>query len=328
MPVSESGIPGSGISTSGIDAAVDVLRGGGLVAFPTETVYGLGADASNPAAVLAVFMAKGRPSGHPLIVHLGSMAQIDDWAVDIDPRARLLAARFWPGPLSLVLHRSTRVVDEVTGGRETVALRVPDQTVTLELLERFGGGLVGPSANRFGHVSPTTATHVLDDLEGRIDLILDGGPSRVGIESTIVEVLDGPVTVLRPGGVSEADLVEALDEPVIDGRGGESRAAGMLASHYAPRAAVSIMEPTELAGGVPVGDELPVGTVVISAGPVAHPGAIVLPADAEGFGTGLYAALRRADQRGPAHILIIPPSEGSLLPAVLDRLVKAAGPRS
>lgn len=311
------------ITVDQLDRAVEVLADGGLVAFPTETVYGLGADAESSAAVSAVFEAKGRPAGHPLIVHVASARQIDRWAVDIDDRARLLAAEFWPGPLTIILRRSDVVAPEAVGGRDTIGLRVPDHPATLELLNRFDGGLAGPSANRFGHVSPTAAQHVVDDLDGRVDLVLDGGPARVGLESTIVEVLDGPVTLLRPGGVSVEAIQALVGEPVVDGRDGQSRAAGMLASHYAPSAPVMVV-----AGHSEV--ELTDGDVVIASGLPEAEGlhrTISLGGDAASFAQGLYAALRQADAMGATRIVIVPPSTGPLLPAVLDRLLKASAPR-
>lgn len=312
------------VTVDELERAVEVLTGGGLVAFPTETVYGLGGDASSPEAVSAVFAAKGRPAGHPLIVHLAGDDELDHWAVDIDERARRLAAEFWPGPLTIILRRSSAVALEAVGGRDTIGLRVPDHPVTLELLRRFNGGLAGPSANRFGHVSPTLAQHVVDDLDGRIDLVLDGGPARVGLESTIVEVLDGPVTLLRPGGV-EVEAIEALlGESVADGRAGPSRAAGMLASHYAPGAPVEVMD--SLAGVDLVDDDVLVVAEAVE-GAAQKVRTIVLGADAEMFARGLYAALRQADQFGPSRIIIVPPASGALMPAVLDRLGKASAPR-
>jgi L-threonylcarbamoyladenylate synthase len=309
--------------------AAEVLRRGGLVAFPTETVYGLGADASSAAAVESVFRAKGRPSGHPLIVHLGSIDLLDEWAVEVDPRARLLAERFWPGPLTLVLRRSARVPDVVTGGRPTVGLRVPDHPVALELLRAFEGGVAAPSANRFGHVSPTTPQHVLRDLAGRIDLVVDGGPCAVGLESTIVEVLGGPVTLLRPGGLSVERLEEALGEAVVDDRDGDARAPGMLTSHYAPRARVEVVPPEQVQHRLAELGATSVG--VVSAGPLEVPAGVFrwqLPVDADGFAARLYAVLREADVMAAEHVLVVPPQEGSLAKAVEDRLHKAAAPRS
>lgn len=311
------------ITVDELDRAVRVLTNGGLVAFPTETVYGLGADAESSAAVSAIFEAKGRPAGHPLIVHLASADQLDRWAVDIDDRARRLASAFWPGPLTLILRRSDVVASEAVGGRDTIGLRVPDHPATLELLRRFGGGLAGPSANRFGHVSPTEAQHVVDDLEGRVDLVLDGGPARVGLESTILEVLDGPATLLRPGGVSVDAIETLLGEPVADGRHGRSRAAGMLASHYAPRAPVTVVE--NMSDVVLAADDVVIGSEPATGDD--HRRTIVLGADADSFAHRLYAALREADGLGASRIFILPPSTGRLLPAVLDRLVKASAPR-
>ncbi len=315
--------------------AVAILQEGGLVAFPTETVYGLGADASNDEAIARVYEAKGRPTGHPLIVHLASASQLAEWSSSGDERVAQLAEAFWPGPLTLIVPRSDRVSLAATGGRETVGLRVPAHDLTRSLLEQFGGGLVGPSANRFGHVSPTTAAHVMADLDGRIDAILDGGPADVGIESTIVEITDdGPVVVLRPGAIAVDQLEHALGEVVSDGRTGDPRAAGMLASHYAPSAPVRVID--SLAGLV-----MTPQTVLI-----AHHNSVVpggdgdgagehknliwmerLPADAAGFARGLYAALRSADSHKPSEILVLPPTSGPMLDAILDRLAKASAAR-
>jgi L-threonylcarbamoyladenylate synthase len=309
--------------------AAAVLRRGGLVAFPTETVYGLGADAANPEAVEAVFRAKGRPAGHPLIVHLGSAALLESWAASVDPRARLLAERFWPGPLTVVVPRAERVPDIVTGGRPTVGLRVPDHPVALELLAAFGGGVAAPSANRFGHVSPTTAQHVLWDLAGRVDLVVDGGPCTVGLESTIVEVVAGPVSLLRPGGLPVERLEEVLGEAVVDGTTGESRAPGMLSSHYAPAATVELVEADALQARLARLGDRAVG--VMSAGPVEVPAGVFrwqLPDDAEGFANRLYSVLREADVLGMSTVVVVPPAKGSLVRAVVDRLRKASAPRA
>ena len=312
-----------------VGEAAQVLRSGGLVAFPTETVYGLGADAINATAVEALFAAKGRPAGHPLIVHLPSADVVDRWAVDLDPRARRLAEAFWPGPLTLVVPRTADVPDVVTGGRATVGLRVPNHPVALELLEAFGSGVAAPSANRFGHVSPTTPQHVLRDLAGRIDLVVDGGPCSVGLESTIVEVVDGRVTLLRPGGLAVARIEEALGEPVVDGRGGESRAPGMLESHYAPAATVEVLDLERLQDRIA---ELGSTSVaVLTPGKVDVPAGVFrwqLPPDADGFANRLYAALREADVLGVEHVVVVPPVDGPLADAIVDRLHKAASPRA
>jgi L-threonylcarbamoyladenylate synthase len=312
-----------------LDRAAAVLRAGGLVAFPTETVYGLGADASDPVAVGRIFAVKGRPRAHPLIVHLPEPDVLDAWADDVPPAAHVLADAFWPGPLTLILNRSPRVPDAVTGGQDTVGLRVPDHPVARALLERFGGGVAAPSANRFGKVSPTTAAHVQADLGDEVDLILDGGPCTVGIESTIVD-LTGPVPeVLRPGGVSDARLAEVLGtEPRAWTGGQPARAPGMLPAHYAPRARVEVVTEVSvaeraaklLAEGASVGvlapgviDELPDGTVELepAGGPVE-------------YARLLYGRLRQADRLGLDILLAVPPPATGVGIAVGDRLQRAA----
>lgn len=303
------------LSSSQVAEAARILASGGTVAFGTETVYGLGADASSPTASSKIFAAKGRPVGHPLIVHLASVAAFDEWvANDVDDRARVLAQAFWPGPLTLVVPHNGRVADEVVGGRATVGLRVPDHQLALDLLAAFGGGVAAPSANRFGHVSPTTAQHVLDDLDGRIDAVLDGGPCSVGVESTIVELAGGLPTLLRAGGLDVSEIEAVLGEPLIDGTSGRSRAAGMMESHYSPAARVVVVER-------PRPEE---SDAVIAPFEVAHQPSISLPKDAAGYARGLYGALRSMDSVGVKRILVVPPSNGPLLAAVLDRLAKAA----
>lgn len=197
-----------------LDDAVRILRAGGLVAFPTETVYGLGAHAANPAAVRRIFAAKGRPADHPLIVHLAHEEQVSRWAREFPPQARRLAQAFWPGPLTLILKRAAHVIDEVTGGQDTVGLRIPSHPMARALLTAFGDGVAAPSANRFGRISPTTAAHVQEELQGKVDMILDGGPCPVGIESTIVDLSSGKAVLLRPGHVSRAQLEGELGETV------------------------------------------------------------------------------------------------------------------
>ncbi len=228
------------MSTPDVARAVELLRDGELVAFPTETVYGLGADAENRDAVHRLYAVKGRPVDHPVIVHLARADQLDDWAVEISMAARTLTRAFWPGPLTVVVRRSTRVPDEVTGGLDTVGLRVPAHRVAHELLEAFGGGVAAPSANRFGRVSPTTADAVREELGGDVPLVLDGGPSNVGVESTIVDCSTDEPRVLRLGGVTAEDLSARFghDLPV----GGATRAPGTLASHYAPTARVEVVD--------------------------------------------------------------------------------------
>ena len=221
-----------------ITHAAAVLRDGGLVAFPTETVYGLGADASSPAAVRRLFRVKGRPPDHPVIVHVASINHVPEWVSGMPGYAVALAGECWPGPLTLVLPRSARVPDEVTGGLDTVGIRVPAERTAQALLRAFGGGVAAPSANRFGRVSPTTAEDVRADLGDDVDVVLDGGPSRVGVESTIVDCSGAEPAILRVGGISRERIEEIAGRPVPVRDQGEVRAPGTLASHYAPRARV------------------------------------------------------------------------------------------
>jgi L-threonylcarbamoyladenylate synthase len=305
------------IEPDDIDAAAEVLARGGLVAFPTETVYGLGADATDVAAVGRIFDVKGRPRGHPLIVHLADAAWLDDWAIDVPDRARALVAAYWPGPLTLLVRRSERVSDAITGGRPTVGLRVPGHPVALALLRRFGSGLAAPSANRFGRVSPTTAGHVRADLGADVDMILDGGPCTVGVESTIVDVTAAVPTILRHGGVSAGAVAAVWGSDVAEVPTGPSRAPGMLESHYAPRAAV------ELAGGTDDAARLAArhrdaGRAV----DVLDPGV-----DAVAYAHHLYEWLRDADARHLDVLVVVPPTDDGLGAAVNERLRKAAAPR-
>jgi L-threonylcarbamoyladenylate synthase len=296
-----------------IQTAVEILRNGGLVAFPTETVYGLGADADNPQAVRSIFKVKGRPEFHPLIVHLGSGDQIDKWAVEIPDEAFLLIRTFWPGPLTLILKRAHRVLKEVTGGQETVGLRVPDHKTALALLREFGGGVAAPSANRFGRVSPTCADHVRRDLGTDVDCILDGGECEVGVESTIVDFSSGEPAILRPGGVTREQLQDTLRQEVTVRGGTAIRVSGQLESHYAPRAAVVIMPPAD---SVAKSEEL------------RRTGKKVALLSIDDVSPHqLYSSLRLADESG-ADIIVVPmPVETGLGLAVADRLRKAAGRR-
>ena len=296
-----------------LQRAVEILRNGGLVAFPTETVYGLGADADNEEALKSLFKVKGRPETHPLIVHLHHVDQLKDWARSVPPGAVDLAAQFWPGPLTLILKKAMRVSNVVTGGQDTVGLRVPDHPLALRLLRDFGGGVAAPSANRFGRVSPTTAAHVREDLGQDVDLVLDGGPCSVGVESTIIDFSSGDPAILRPGGLTRERLEKALGHPLPVRGPGALRVSGQLESHYAPKARVVIVTPGEArreadaqkAGGKRV----------------------ALLGEREVLAQDLYASLRRADESG-ADVIIVPlPEETGLGLAVADRLRKAAGRR-
>ena len=316
--------------------AVRVLRSGGLVVFPTETVYGLGADAENVGAVERIFEVKGRPATHPLIVHIGDSEQVRDWADGLLEPARLLAERFWPGPLTLVLRRSNRVPLAVTGGLETVAVRVPDHPVALALLQAFGGGVAAPSANRFGSVSPTCARHVREDLgtclRTAVDFVLDGGSCNVGVESTIVDCTGERVSILRPGGVTREDIEGTLGCSVPSCSHGSIRTPGQHPSHYAPRARVILVEPDGLAAeaqrlqvqGWRVGVLTPRAFEHTVAGQVMH--VLAVPQSMTGYAQELYDLLREFDRRGcDVIVATLPPREGLGL-AIVDRLRRAAGP--
>ncbi|MFZ3598746.1 L-threonylcarbamoyladenylate synthase [Streptomyces sp. BH104] len=315
-----------------IDKAVAVLRAGGLVALPTETVYGLAADAEDPAAVARIFQTKGRPPNHPLIVHIGGAEHLDDWAEDVPEAARLLAERFWPGPLTMVLRRGARVPLDTTGGLETVAVRVPDHPVALELLNAFGGGVAAPSANRFGSVSPTTAEHVRAELGDGVDFVLDGGPCTVGVESTIVDATSESLSILRPGGVTREDLEEALGRPLDVPDTSEVRVPGQHPSHYAPNARVVLVDPDELLAetarahelGHRVGVFLPSG---LADAPVEAHAVAAVPASLDAYARGLYGYLRELDEQGCDLILVSLPAQEGLGLAIANRLRRAAGPR-
>jgi L-threonylcarbamoyladenylate synthase len=310
--------------------AVAVLQRGGLVAFPTETVYGLGADAAEPAAVARIFAVKGRPADHPVIVHIAGTEDLWRWAVAVPAPALRLAEALWPGPLTLVVRRSDHVPDVVTGGRPTVALRSPAHPVALALLDAFGGGIAAPSANRFGRVSPTTAADVRADLGDDVDLVLDGGPCRVGVESTIVDCTGESVAVLRPGGVPHEVLEGVLGATVARRAGPDAPAApGTLPAHYSPRARVvvvgTVAEALEqvAAGSGRRGVLLP--------HPVDVPDGIALLVaddDPAGYARALYARLRHADHLGLEVLVAVPPAEHGLGVAVADRLRRAAASRA
>jgi len=301
-------------SPNDIQQAVQILRKGGLVAFPTETVYGLGADADNPQAIQAIFRVKGRPANHPLIVHLGSGDQVKDWAISIPDEAHLLIQTYWPGPLTLILKKAQRVLPAVTGGQDSVGLRIPDHKMALAMLREFRGGVAAPSANRFGRVSPTCADHVRQDLGSDVEFILDGGACAVGVESTIVDFSSGEPVILRPGGITREALQETLRQSLTVRASGVVRVSGNLESHYAPRAAVVIVASAESSGRAD--------------GLRAEGKKVVLLQEKDISPDQLYGSLRRADDSG-ADVIVVPlPEETGLGLAVADRLRKAAGPRS
>ena len=306
-----------------LDAAAH-LKAGDLVAFPTETVYGLGADASNSEAVSRIYSVKGRPNDHPLIVHIASMERMGDWASDVPEYAIALARSFWPGPMTLRLKRSELAGDFITGGQESVGVRVPDHVVALALLEAFersgGKGVAAPSANRFGQVSPTTAAAVIEELGDYLskeDLVLDGGACDVGVESTIIDCTGAAPAVLRPGAIS-VEMIEECTGLKTTQSDKEIRVSGALENHYAPIAQVLLRE-----------------NAVAGQGFIAHanietpPGVIRLASpthDAE-FARILYSALREADARGLADVVVVQPIGFGIAVAIRDRLARAANGR-
>jgi L-threonylcarbamoyladenylate synthase len=311
-----------------IARAVALLRAGELVAIPTETVYGLGADAANPQAVAKIFAAKGRPADHPLIVHLPAVAHLERWAREIPEAARLLAAAFWPGPLTLILKRQPGVPDVVTGGQDTVGLRIPGHPLALELLQAFDGGIAAPSANRFGRISPTTAEHVREELGERVALVLDGGPCAVGIESTIVDLSRGAPVILRPGSITVAAIEAVLHAGVSTAAGDNTpRVSGSLEAHYAPQTPLRLVSAPELAQqalqALSQGQRCAVYGLNA---PVPRPGLLYrrAPADAARYAHDLYGALRDLDHAGVDLILVEAVPGGAEWLAVADRLRRAA----
>ena len=312
--------------------AVEVLREGGLVALPTETVYGLAADADNEMAVRRIFAVKGRPASHPLIVHVAGADALPAWARVIPDEARALAGAFWPGPLTIVLPKQPRVSHAITGGQDTVAVRVPAHPLARSVLEQFGGGVAAPSANRFGRVSPTCAEHVREDLGDEVDYVLDGGACTVGVESTIVDLSREQPAVLRPGGLPIDDIQRVLGRRVSMRDDSAVRVPGQLASHYAPRAGIVLENRDEavrraeqlrsegrrvaLIAARDLGVGVPEGVTQFE-----------VPSDSAGFARELYRLLREIDAAGFEVIVAVLPPEQGLGLAVRDRLRRASTPR-
>jgi L-threonylcarbamoyladenylate synthase len=310
-------------STDSVKTAAQSLIAGHLVAFPTETVYGLGADATNETAISKIYKAKGRPADHPLIVHIASIDAIDQWAQDISEYAINLARDFWPGPMTLVFKRSDLAKDFITGNQDTVGLRVPNQSIALALLKEFealgGKGIAAPSANRFGAVSPTTAQAVKDELENYLDqsndIILDGGPCQVGVESTIIDCTAQTPQILRLGAITKEMIQESTGLLVIDEAPTDIRVSGSLESHYSPNAKVVLdTYPTSGEGFIAIDSiQTPPGAIRLAA-----------PSSIEGFARDLYSALRFADAQGLTKVCVIQPEGPGLAAAIRDRLKRAA----
>ena len=309
-------------TTETIISAASALRSGQLVAFPTETVYGLGADASNAEAVARIYEVKGRPSDHPLIVHIASMDAIAHWATDIPEYAITLARDFWPGPMTLVLKRSDLAKDFITGGQDTVGLRVPAHPIALALIKEFnaigGYGIAAPSANRFGAVSPTTAQAVEEELAEYLDeqdLILDGGPCLVGVESTIIDCTGPTPMLLRLGAITPLMIEESTGLIALESNPSEIRVSGSLDSHYSPKAKV-ILDVVAIAGdGLIAPDQIPTPTGVIR---------LAAPSTIEEYARVLYHALRNADQQGLEAVVVLQPGGDGLAAAIRDRVQRSA----
>lgn len=329
-----------------IRSAAELLRAGELIGLPTETVYGLGADARNPEAVRRIFAVKGRPADHPVIVHLPDASHLERWAAHVPRDAQALARAFWPGPLTLILRRGPDVADEVTGGQDSVGLRVPAHSIALAVLQVFGSGIAAPSANRFGRISPTTAAHVRDELGDDVAMVIDGGQCAFGIESTIVDLTRGTPVILRPGRITAEDIArvigrrpaladgaaapqgEAEDEGEGEGAASVPRAPGTLAAHYAPRTPLRLQPASVLAGEARRLLDAGSRVAVLACAPAIEAGEALIwrtaSADPAQYGHQLYATLRELDTLGAAVILVEAPPASPAWNAIADRLGRAA----
>ena len=299
--------------TSSIDLAIRYLNDDLLIGLPTETVYGLAALASRPKAIAKIFQVKARPTNHPLILHLANYRQLEKWAQNVPSYVEILCEKFWPGPLTVVLQRTTKVCDEITGARETVAIRIPNNQVALTLLKKLDDGLVAPSANRFGKVSPTSAKHVVDDLGDDVSLVLDGGDCEIGVESTILDCTRSMPQILRSGAITK-DVLESVAKISIALSDGESRASGMLEKHYAPNCRVELVETTA--------DAERRSSELVSENQQVQ--ILDFFGDAVSYANQLYARLRQADQSGTDVVIAVMPINAGLGEAIRDRLIKAS----
>ncbi|MEQ1484278.1 L-threonylcarbamoyladenylate synthase [Methyloglobulus sp.] len=314
-----------------INQAAELLRQGRLVALPTETVYGLGADAKNPEAVKRIFAAKGRPADHPLIVHIPDKAALTDWAIEIPDVAWKLAERFWPGPLTIVLKKHPDVPMEVTGGQNTIALRVPAHPVALNLLNAFGGGIAAPSANRFCRISPTQASHVEEELGDKVDMILDGGACQVGLESTIVDVSSGQPKLLRPGQMCKLEIEEVLQMELSSPQNPMIRAPGMMEVHYAPTTETFLCTSAQVQI-ILQGDafqhqhKMGILSYVTEINSDLFEQVFQMPAEVTDYGQLLYSKLREFDHAELDLIVVEQPPQTEEWVGVNDRLLKATKP--
>ena len=302
-----------GNNESEIDECAKALRAGSVIGIPTETVYGLAAIATNSSAINLVFTIKERPTSHPLILHIADVSMLDDWATNISSEARALCKKFWPGPLTLILHKSDKVLTEVTGGRDTVAIRCPNHSVTTKLLKKLNDAVVAPSANKFGKVSPTTAKHVVNDLGSDISIVLDGGDCSIGLESTIIDCTTTPPQLLRTGAITAEQILRECNITVVSASG-ESRAPGMLEKHYAPVCRVVLVSSSQEG--------------LIEAQRYVADGFKVrlldLTEDLDKFARLLYSSLRTADKDGINVAIVVRAPMKGIGFAINERLEKAA----
>ena len=302
-----------GNNESEIDECAKALRAGSVIGIPTETVYGLAAIATNSSAINLVFTTKERPTSHPLILHIADVSMLDDWATNISSEARALCKKFWPGPLTLILHKSDKVLTEVTGGRDTVAIRCPNHSVTTKLLKKLNDAVVAPSANKFGKVSPTTAKHVVNDLGSDISIVLDGGDCSIGLESTIIDCTTTPPQLLRTGAITAEQILRECNITVVSASG-ESRAPGMLEKHYAPVCRVVLVSSSQeglIEAQRYVADGFKVRLLDLNE-------------DLDKFARLLYSSLRTADKDGINVAIVVRAPMNGIGFAINERLEKAA----
>jgi L-threonylcarbamoyladenylate synthase len=315
-----------------IEQAVHLLKSGELVAFPTETVYGLGADASNPSAIAKLYAAKGRPTNHPVIVHIADSSQLSVWASSVPENALKLANKFWPGPLTLILPKAAHVRDEITGGQRSVGLRMPAHPLALELLKAFGGGVIAPSANKFGRLSPTTAEDVRSEFQDQVALVLDGGPCQVGIESTIVDLSSSQPMILRPGMIEQSEIESIIGEVLTPQRlvpdQSRTRAPGGLPSHYAPTTPLKLVDAAELSRITNSSDHRARVAVMAFTPPPVSMNWIVADRDPHVFARDLYKNLRQLDRLQLEQIVVEAPPANSHWDGIRDRLERAAADKA
>lgn len=313
-----------------IEKAVTVLRQGGLVAIPTETVYGLAADANNPKAVKKIFHIKNRPLSHPVIVHIADISQLKEWATDISDEALQLAKHYWPGPLTLILKKTKQVSDIITGGQDTVGLRIPNHPLTQCVLKKLGSGVAAPSANRFGRISPTTADAVREELGNKVDYILDGGQCAIGVESTIVDASTDQLRILRPGMISAEHIEKLLNRTLTSDKKNHPRVSGNLKSHYAPQTKMILMDQEETLYLKKINREIKKSAIAIMTRkkinvPQSNIIYFSMPDDPELYAHDLYQTLREIDRHAFHTIFVEEIPDDPAWDAIRDRLKKASG---